>query len=56
MNPELLAKLLEYIDARIDEKSEDARNSFDGGLAEMNYTYQVQCDLEALAHKTEINR
>jgi hypothetical protein len=32
MNEELLEKLLEYIDARIDEKL--ARESSDGGLAE----------------------
>lgn len=34
MTKELLEKLLEYIDARIAEKSEEARNSSDGGLLE----------------------
>ena len=34
MSEELLNKLLEYIDAAIDAKSEQAKESYDGGLSE----------------------
>lgn len=48
MNEELLNKLLEYIDARIAEKSEDARNSSDGGLIEMRSRMEIEDELRAL--------
>jgi hypothetical protein len=47
MNKELLDKLIEYIDARIEEKL--ARQSSDGGLAESIWRAEIKEELESLA-------
>jgi hypothetical protein len=47
MNKELLDKLMEYIDARIDEKL--ARQSSDGGLTESTWCSAIKGELESLA-------
>jgi hypothetical protein len=48
MNREQLDKLLEYIDARIDEKSVAAAQSEDGGLLESVRTSRIRDELVAL--------
>ena len=50
MSDELLNKLLEYIDAAIDEKSEDARQS-DGGLIERLRKLRVRDELFDMVNK-----
>jgi hypothetical protein len=51
MNEELLTKLLEYIDAAIDAKSEQARESSDGGLVEAVVKFRVRDELFSLIKK-----
>ena len=53
MNEELLTKLLEYIDAAIDAKSEQARDSSDGGLIEARVKYRLRDELFELLNKEE---
>lgn len=48
MNEELLAKLLEYIDARIAETSVAVRESSDGGPIESLQTSDIRDELYAL--------
>lgn len=48
MDPELLNKLLEYIDAKVDEYAQ--RHSSDGGLVETVRVGKIREELEALAH------
>jgi hypothetical protein len=50
VSDELLNKLLEYIDAAIDEKSEDARQS-DGGLIERLRKLRVRDELFDMVNK-----
>jgi hypothetical protein len=50
MNEQLLNKLLEYIDAAIDAKSEQA-NSEDGGLIEQLRKFRVRDELFSLIKK-----
>jgi hypothetical protein len=50
MSEQLLNKLLEYIDAAIDEKSEEARQS-DGGLIERLRKFRVRDELFNLIEK-----
>jgi hypothetical protein len=47
MSKEILDKLMEYIDVRIDEKL--ARQSSDGGLAESIWSAEIKEQLESLA-------
>jgi hypothetical protein len=47
MNKELLDKLMEYIDARIDEKL--ARQSSDDGFTESMWRAAIKGELESLA-------
>ena len=47
MNKELLDKLMEYIDDRIDEKL--ARQSSDGGFTESMWCAAIKEELESLA-------
>ena len=55
MNEELLNKLLEYIEAAIDAKSEQARESSDGGLIEQCVKYRVKDELfELLKNEDEL--
>ena len=51
MNEELLNKLLEYIDAAIDAKSEQAKESSDGGLSEQYVKILVRDELFSLIEK-----
>ena len=53
MNKKLIDKLLEYIDARIDEKSCDAKNSSDGGLIETMYAWRVKDELYEIIQSME---
>jgi hypothetical protein len=53
MNEELLTKLLEYIDAAIDAKSEQARESSDGGLGEARVKILVRDELFELLKKED---
>ena len=53
MREELLTKLLEYIDAAIDAKSEQARESSDGGLIEARVKYRLRDELFELLNKEE---
>jgi hypothetical protein len=53
MSEELLNKLLEYIDAAIDAKSEQARESSDGGLIEKRVKFLVRDELFELLNKEE---
>jgi hypothetical protein len=53
MNKELLTKLLEYIDAAIDAKSEQARESSDGGLIEAVVKFRVRDELFELINKED---
>jgi hypothetical protein len=48
---ELLNKLLEYIDAAIDAKSEQARQSSDGGLLESVAKSRVRDELFDMVNK-----
>lgn len=52
MSEELINKLLEYIDARIAEKSSDARNSSDGGLVEAMATWKIKEELMQIVQST----
>jgi hypothetical protein len=51
VNEELLNKLLEYIDAAIDAKSEQAKESSDGGLSEQYVKILVRDELFSLIEK-----
>ncbi len=51
MSEELLNKLLEYIDAAIEAKSEQTRQSSDGGLAEQCVKFRVRDELFSLIKK-----
>ena len=51
MSEELLNKLLEYIDAAIDAKSEHARQSSDGGLVESVAKNRVRDELFDMVNK-----
>jgi hypothetical protein len=51
VSEELLNKLLEYIDAAIDAKSEQAKESYDGGLSEQCVKYRVRDELFSLIEK-----
>ena len=53
MNKKLINKLLEYIDARIDEKSCDTKNSSDGGLVEAMNTWRVKDELYEIIQSME---
>ena len=53
MNKKLIDKLLEYIDARIAEKSCDAKNSSDGGIAESMNTWRVKDELYEIIQSME---
>ena len=53
MTEKLIDKLLEYIDARIAEKSCDARNSSDGGLLEVTKTWRVKDELYEIIQSME---
>jgi hypothetical protein len=46
MTPEILSKLLDYIDAKITET--EARTSSDGGLLESLHARQLREELESL--------
>jgi hypothetical protein len=51
VSEELLNKLLEYIDAAIDAKSEQAKESSDGGLSEQYVKILVRDELFSLIEK-----
>jgi hypothetical protein len=53
MTEKLIDKLLEYIDARIAEKSCDARNSSDGGLVEAMNTWRIKEELDKIVQSLE---
>ena len=53
MSEELLNKLLEYIDAAIDAKSEQAKESYDGGLSEQYVKILVKDELFSLIEKED---
>ena len=53
MSEELLTKLLEYIDAAIDAKSEQAKDSYDAGLSEALVKYRLRDELFELLNKEE---
>ena len=53
MNKKLIKKLLEYIDARIAEKSCDARNSSDGGLIEAMDVRRIKEELYEIIQSME---
>ncbi len=53
MNEKLINKLLEYIDARIAEKSYDAKNSSDGGLVEAMNTWRIKEELDKIIQSME---
>jgi hypothetical protein len=53
MSKELINKLLEYIDARIAEKSYDAKNSSDGGLVEAMNTWRIKDELYEIIQSME---
>ena len=53
MNEKLINKLLEYIDARIAEKSCDAKNSSDGGLVEAMNTWRIKDELYEIIQSME---
>ncbi len=52
MSEQLLNKLLEYIDAAIDAKSEEARQS-DGGLVEQLIKFRVRDELFNMVNKED---
>lgn len=51
MNEELLDKLIEYIDARIAEASDSAKDSSDGGLHEAIRRAEVEKELREVAQR-----
>ena len=51
MSEQLLNKLLEYIDAAIEAKSEESRQSSDGGLIEQCVKFRVRDELFNLIKK-----
>lgn len=51
MSEELMNKLLEYIEAAIDAKSEQAKMSADGGLIESCAKWRVRDELFELLNK-----
>jgi hypothetical protein len=51
VSEELLNKLLKYIDAAIDAKSEQARQSSDGGLSESVVKHRVRDELFDMINK-----
>ena len=51
MSEELLNKLLEYIDAAIDAKSEQVKESSDGGLSEQYVKILVRDELFEMVNK-----
>jgi hypothetical protein len=53
MNEKLIDKLLEYIDARIAEKSCDAKNSPDEGLIESMNAWRIQEELYKIVRSME---
>jgi hypothetical protein len=53
MTEKLIDKLLEYIDARIAEKSCDAKNSSDGGLVEAMNTWRIKEELDNIIQSME---
>ena len=53
MTEKLIKKLLEYIDARIAEKSCEARNSSDGGLLEATNTWRIKEELDKIIQSME---
>ena len=53
MTEKLIDKLLEYIDARIAEKSYDAKNSSDGGIAESMNTWRIKDELYEIIQSME---
>ena len=53
MTEKLIDKLLEYIDARIAEKSCDARNSSDGGLVESMNVWRIKEELDQIVQSME---
>ena len=53
MTEKLIDKLLEYIDARIAEKSSDAKNSSDGGLVEAMNTWRIKEELDKIIQSME---
>jgi len=53
MSKELINKLLEYIDARIAEKSSDAKNSSDGGLVESMNVWRIKEELDRIVQSME---
>ena len=53
MNKKLINKLLEYIDARIAEKSCDAKNSSDGGLVEAMNVWRIKEELDQIVQSME---
>ena len=53
MTEKLIDKLLEYIDARIAEKSSDAKNSSDGGLVEAINTWRIKEELDNIIQSME---
>ena len=53
MNKKLINKLLEYIDARIAEKSYDAKNSSDGGLLEAMDAWRIKEELYEIVQSME---
>jgi len=53
MTEELIKKLLEYIDARIDEKSCNAKNSPDGGLVEAANTWRIKEELHKIVQSMD---
>lgn len=52
VSEKLINKLLEYIDARIAEKSPEARNSSDGGLVEAIATWKIKEELMQIVQST----
>ena len=53
MTKKQLSLLLDYIDARILEKSEDARASSDGGLVESIQTAAIRSELYETTEETK---
>ena len=54
MTPELLGKLLEYIDAAIDAQSAKTREYLDGGLIEERVKDRVKDELFELINKEDV--
>jgi hypothetical protein len=53
MTEKLIDKLLEYIDARIAEKSCDAKNSSGGGIVEAANTWRIKEELDKIIQSME---